>query len=269
MDPFGNVSLGGKQILAGSQCAYPASLKIPWSENSNEPPTINGWLEDSSYEATPIQGLDYFDALFDYFTVPNDPATYSNQILYFFPGLASSDAIAQPVLSWGNNGFYGGNYWSLAAWYYISGSSSYYYSPPFTVGVGDQISGIIKMTGVESCPWPLTGTCYEWSVIAYDTWMGEEGVENFVTPEQYTQAYPAVQEVYNLSECSELSGTPSDTFYYVQLDQAGPYWNSFNDVTDPAAWGSYAGSGLSPQCSYGIQNWVGGQGDESALIWAN
>ncbi|PUZ27227.1 hypothetical protein GA0116948_11738 [Chitinophaga costaii] len=55
------------------------------------------------------------------FIVPNNPTTYHNQLLYLFEGLqdgiTATSHIFQPVLQFGSNGRFGGNYWTIASWY--------------------------------------------------------------------------------------------------------------------------------------------------------
>jgi hypothetical protein len=67
---------------------------------------------------------------------------------YIFNGSQSSSMIYQPVLQWGNNGWFGGNYWCVASWYADSQGSAAFHSAPVTVNVGTELTGI--MTGSAS-----------------------------------------------------------------------------------------------------------------------
>ena len=78
--------------------------------------------------------------------VPPDPATH-NGLVYIFNGIQSSSMIYQPVLQWGNNGWFGGNYWCVASWYADSQGGAAFHSAPVTVNVGTELTGIMTLTG--------------------------------------------------------------------------------------------------------------------------
>jgi hypothetical protein len=47
--------------------------------------------------------------------VPPAPRTQSGQLIYLFNGIQNSTMIYQPVLQWGYNNAFGGNYWCVAS----------------------------------------------------------------------------------------------------------------------------------------------------------
>jgi hypothetical protein len=79
--------------------------------------------------------------------VPPAPATHSGQLIYLFNGIQNSSMIYQPVLQWGNNGSFGGNYWCVASWYADSQGGVAFHSTPVNVNAGDQLTGIMTLTG--------------------------------------------------------------------------------------------------------------------------
>jgi hypothetical protein len=79
-------------------------------------------------------------------TVPPDPAT-DNGLVYIFNGIQSASMIYQPVLQWGNNGAFGGNYWCVASWYADGQTGPAFHSAPVTVNVGTELTGVVTLTG--------------------------------------------------------------------------------------------------------------------------
>jgi hypothetical protein len=80
-------------------------------------------------------------------TVPPAPATDNGQLVYIFNGIQSASMIYQPVLQWGSNGEFGGSYWCVASWYADSQGGPAFHSTPVSVNTGDQLIGIMTLTG--------------------------------------------------------------------------------------------------------------------------
>ena len=78
-------------------------------------------------------------------TVPANPKTNHNQLLYLFSALtpASDDAILQPVLQYGTSGAGGGNYWATASWYLVGANT--YHSTLVPVQTGAALNGILTL----------------------------------------------------------------------------------------------------------------------------
>jgi hypothetical protein len=80
-----------------------------------------------------------YKAFTGYWNIPSSPSDPDQVLLYIFNGMqpsgASSLPLLQPVLQWGDNGAFGGWYWSMASWYiYLdsSGNTQYVHSTPVT-----------------------------------------------------------------------------------------------------------------------------------------
>ncbi len=76
-----------------------------------------------------------FRALVGYWNIPAAPQNTANVLLYIFNGMqptgASSLPLIQPVLQWGFNGAFGGQYWSVASWHvWGSDQDEFAYSTP-------------------------------------------------------------------------------------------------------------------------------------------
>jgi hypothetical protein len=93
-------------------------------------------------------------------TVPVTPATNNGQLIYIFNGLAQQAGgnIIQPVLQYGSNTKFGGNYWVISNWYaWEVGTTWYYaYTTPITVTQGTLLTGTINYTGT-------TGSSYNYT----------------------------------------------------------------------------------------------------------
>jgi len=61
---------------------------------------------------------DNLDLVDGFWTVPSNPSD-NGALIYLFNGIEPSNfsAILQPVLQYGSNGAFGGNYWVIASWY--------------------------------------------------------------------------------------------------------------------------------------------------------
>jgi hypothetical protein len=249
VDLEGNVMQNGKQVARFSPCTAKQTMVLPRiTKPGLQPPTINGWVEASWADATTISGLTYFNSLTASFTVPAAPSVAAGQLIYLFPSVeANGAAILQPVLQWGNNGSFGGNYWTLASWY-VSATSAVF-SSPVTVAAGDSITGFIRMIGSGSSTdsWVVTGT---------DTVSGVSSGTGFITPKTpFNSAQQGVLEVYNVSACSSFPAAGDIIFSDVTATQAGPAWNTYNAVTP--GWFSVVWGGT-PSCSFKVNDFGSG-----------
>jgi hypothetical protein len=239
----------GRQVARFTPCTVQQALVLPRiTKPGLQPPTTNGWVEASWANATTISGLTYFNSLTASFTVPSAPSTAAGQLIYLFPSVeANGAAILQPVLQWGNNGWFGGNYWTLASWY-VSATTAVF-STPVTVSAGDSITGFIRMTGSGSSTdsWVVSGT---------DTVSGVSSGTGFATPKTpFNSAQQGVLEVYNVSACTSYPAAGDIIFSNVTATQAGPAWNTYNAVAPgwfPAYWSA------SPSCSFQVSDFGSG-----------
>jgi hypothetical protein len=104
----------------------------------------SGWITNTGWTNTTGTPVSFFSTTW---VVPPAPSTQSGQLLYLFNGIQNSTMIYQPVLQWGNNGSFGGNYWCVASWYADGQGGPAFHSTPVNVNVGDTLVGIMTLTG--------------------------------------------------------------------------------------------------------------------------
>lgn len=209
------------------------------------------WQTFASWNNTSGQPITSFNTTWK---VPTAPSTNHDQVIYLFNGLAQPDQhdIMQPVLQWGNNHVFGGNYWLISNWYvWDTGAAytttispiapntsligmltytgqangSYNYTSSFS-GYGNSMS-IVK--GTQYHDFNLPGSNVAIPTVNLQTWAYEtmevyHWVNGVVTPE-VTQStdYPAdldvqmtnVQLYINHSPASGLSWTTTNGPYAV------------------------------------------------------
>ena len=127
----------------------------------NPPPNLRalrprgpaGWLETATF--TPSQPLGSMTVTFQ---VPEPPLIRDQSLVYLFPGAedASLTTILQPVLQWGYNNRFGGEYWSVACWHCDTYGRTHH-TPPLTVNPNDTIVGSIVSSNLTSdaCDWTV------------------------------------------------------------------------------------------------------------------
>jgi len=258
VDADGNVMQNGRQVARVLPCLNKQPLVMPrLTKPGLQAPTTNGWVEASWANATTISGLTYYNSLNATFTVPSAPSVAGGQLIYLFPSIeANGAAILQPVLQWGNNGWFGGNYWTLASWYVDS--STALFSTPVTVNAGDSITGVIRLTGTGSTKntWIVTGT---------DTTSGAStGTAFSTTTTPFNSAQQGVLEAYRVTSCSHYPAAGDIIFTNVTGTQAGPSWNNYNAVT-PSWFPAY--STVTPACDFQVSNFTSGGGTGTTLFF--
>jgi hypothetical protein len=112
--------------------------------NSSIPGLGSGWITYAQNDV-PVSGITGFTT--DWI-VPNNPPANNGQLLYIFNGLQdgfdATSHILQPVLQYGANGRFGGNYWSIDNWYVSCQTCPVFYGTPITVTPGTGLSGIMS-----------------------------------------------------------------------------------------------------------------------------
>ena len=259
----GDVNVNGVIVDHYVACTT-SSFKLQYGEQqsaSGSPPTASGgWYEYSSANATTIGGLTQFNNLTVYWDVPTAPAIYDSSFQYFFPSLQSGGGtcgpetgIIQPVLQWGNDGYFGGQNWEIASWAVWGCTSSctncsFGHSPPETVSPGDEIGGDISQTAGDPDSWKIEATDF---TSGADTWLTWTNIPN--SWPKFSSAQMAVLEAYYLSptSCDELSSQNSLLFRLEGLGEAGPSWINQNDELGLINFTFYSNpSSLSPKCSF-------------------
>jgi hypothetical protein len=79
--------------------------------------------------------------------IPPYPTTEDGELIYLFNGIQNATMIYQPVLQWGNNGAFGGNYWCVASWYADGQNGPAFYSQNTQVPVNGLLVGLMTQTG--------------------------------------------------------------------------------------------------------------------------
>jgi|GEM_PF-2526998 len=221
-------------------CAYKAILsnRAKLASTKITEPTVNGWVE-ASYQYAPSPGWFSYSSAGWY--VPWNPSS-SGALVYYFPGFentSGSMSIIQPVLQWGNNGAFGGNYWVIASWF-VDSNGTYYYSTPVATSAGQTIDGTMagsSCTAAGVCTWTIT------------TAIRDTGASTALTVRPgyvYNLAFPFALEAYNLTACSQYPANGAAAAYnYMYLGTSYTY--------DTATWSPWVIGGT-PSCHYSVTN---------------
>jgi hypothetical protein len=108
----------------------PGPLPPPPGKNPPPPPTGNGWIEAVQKDLSLPSG-DNIDWMYGTWTVPENPTT-GGAVIYLWNGVEPNpygNLVIQPVLQWGYNGAYGGEYWVIASWIWQSDGTMTYSTP--------------------------------------------------------------------------------------------------------------------------------------------
>jgi hypothetical protein len=236
-------------------CRYPIFDAL--GAGTFAPPTDSGWMEFA--EVLPTTGYNFHD-ITAVMKVPFAPATtYSTggKVFYEFPGLEpfNGQNILQPVLQYGNNGYFGGAYFTMAAWTCGTGTPwGCVYSTPDSVATGDSIVGSIDAQSTTG------GT--NWAIQMNDVTRSLTTGHTWKDTLMYGQAFGGVVEVYNLTTCDEFPERPyygggnAYPFLAIAIDQYyNPYGTTYAGSATGSAlstptWTTYVDSSASPSCNF-------------------
>lgn len=201
-----------------------------------ELPTINGWLEYVSTITSSSYG-----AIEAGWIVPPLPKTDNGQTLFFFPGLEDINdvqSIVQPVLQW-----YAPGPWAMASWNCCM-TGTVWESNPINVSPGDTVLGGI----IPTCQ-PGGNYCATWNVISEDKNTGQKTTlaKTPANGQIWNWAFGAVTEDYGVISCDDFPANNSVTFLTRLYDQNRKL------IGNPGWIGTPAGSGVQPQCDYGLK----------------
>jgi hypothetical protein len=214
--------------------------------SSSTVPTISGWLWDYNATATGMTN-NWFTEATGSWLVPQAPASYTSQTLFYFNGFepASGNAIIQPVLQYGGSAAGGGNYWSTAVWY-IDQFGNVYHSTLTSVSVGVTLTGYLTSSGCAS-----NGLC-NWTVQ-----MKHNGtVQNsmlWAATEKFDWFFPAVAEFYGFTSCNQNPNQASAMYFSYSVFGAGSSYNGRQAVYPSLS--AYLDYSATPWC-----NWRSGGG---------
>ncbi len=228
-------------------CAYPHYTPKGLLAGTNpvglvgRSPAINGWLE--YYGATTSTSYGELSATW---TVPPAPTTFESQTLFFFPGFqdtTDSLSIVQPVLQFGPSSAGGGAYWAISSWNCCM-TGTVWHSGLKKVSVGDTILGTITPT----CKQLGQDYCATWKIVTEDVTTAKKTILT-KTPADgqiWNWGFGAVAEVYGVKQCTDFPANQG-LLFTAQL-----YDENKNPISNPGWVASPAGSGVTPQCSYGL-----------------
>ena len=168
------------------------------SQNKKDPgPTGNGWVEASQWELS-LASTDNIDDLYGYWYVPGPPSE-GGALVFLFNGVEPTGGgwIMQPVLQYGSNGAFGGNYYVFASWLVgPEGTGIAFVSTPYVVSSGDYLLGITLQTGIS-------GNTLSYLINAHDTTTNESSVLNITSQGHWVWAFAGVLEAYYVTSCSQ------------------------------------------------------------------
>jgi len=178
-------------------------------------PVINGWLDYAGWY--PPSGENNLQRFTANYTVPGNPPTTGQQVLFYFIGMQNNDDpnavnILQPVLTWGNQGLTG---WNAASWACCPKNITFQ-SPTITgFKAGSEVGGIIERMSADT--WKITFSFGDMTSI----------LNAQVGDYQYNWA-DVTQEVYNVEKCDQFATGPI-TFSNLelwdnQMKQIVPSW---------------------------------------------
>ncbi len=225
----GDIKVDNRVIGHHPGCA-PQQTRMPVAA-----PSLTHWMAYTEANEQNKPGtLNIFNRLQADWTVPLAIQPNSGGVLYFFPSLSSFSEIVQPVLQWGNNGEYGGYYWSLVSWYW-SGSAPTH-STPISASPGDWIHGEIVMTDANT-----------YRITTKNMQTGQSTVLYHGVVDEMDVAEGGVLEVLAISNCTQYPSSP-EVFKNFGVWQAGATWSTFIPIV-PALVG-YTDGTHQPQCGF-------------------
>jgi hypothetical protein len=204
---------------------------------------------------------------------PMDTSGYNDgtRTYYIYPGMEPGNAthVVQTVVQYGNNGAFGGTFWTMAGWS-CPASGSCMHSTPVTIFDGEAIS--LNITGVSTVAGGCTfsgKTC--WNTTMTSVGRGVQTTGSFADTLVYRQMYGGVMEISGaaVTTCNQFpkrpgavadilfSGIqfalfPSPTSAYVPVPTPFPSYN-----TNPSWDLAHPGS-PSPSCSISVRTSAAG-----------
>lgn len=178
------------------------------------PNNHDGWFEFSEATAPSNSGQAWFREIRADWDVPPDPVEddFGSPVIFLFDSLQSNSWIIQPVLQWGDNGSFGGYYWTFASWF-VDSSGDAWYSPPMTTQANNTIFGDVWS---DTCS--TAGRC-NWHILAYDldnlSQSTEADVDRNFIRETFNRADQGVLEGYDLDLCVGYPYATAAGFYNV------------------------------------------------------
>jgi hypothetical protein len=200
------------QAVAGGAAAAPAPI----------PALGTGWITFVFWNNATGKPITSFTSSW---RVPPHPYTQNGQLIYIFNGIQSATMIYQPVLQWGNNGAFGGNYWCVASWYADGQGGAAFHSSPTTVNVNDLLIGIMSETGKSGSNFNYT--CFFQGI--------PNSVLNITNQPELTWAAETL-EAYNLTTCTDYPAAGRVKMSAIEIVATDGHpslnWTPQNAITD-------------------------------------
>lgn len=182
----------------------------------------SGWITYASWTNATGTSISQFSTQW---VVPQAPATQSGQLIYIFNGIQNSTMIYQPVLQWGDNNAFGGNYWCVASWYADGQGGQAFHSTPVNVNPGDTLVGIMMQTAQGP-----SGFSYNCQF---------QGIANSGLPiqnvEELTYCVETL-ECYSITQCSDYPNADKTAMSAINIETGATHptlgWTVTNAVTD-------------------------------------
>lgn len=220
--------------------AGPPKMTLGTPTNGNEivPGQNSGWITYAQNN-TPIPVSDFYVN----WHIPTLPTTNNGQTLYIFSGLKDGldpdSHILEPVLQYGDNGTFGGNYWTIDNWYASCSTCPVYYATPVSLDPGvppsylpqgyyyqTLLQGLIRQTA-------HTGSSYSyfsgfWGYSSYYLWV--DNIPQLTYPVAGMEAYGMTQYTdYPQDLVCRMEGVSITTENDVPFTLN---WTPYNIVTD-------------------------------------
>jgi hypothetical protein len=251
----------GNQMKYG-RCGKPSVPARSQKTNSGgEVPAVSGWIMYSSASAVPWNnGRNWYNGIQGTITVPIAPKS-NGAVMFLFNDLQNSTGrleILQPVVTWGNQGSYGGHFFTVANWWawYDSTIAAWQgvHSTAVQVASGTQVNTLI---GGGGC---TTGGVCSWLVLSNPGY-GLSVSTSGSNPERdaYGRAEQGVLEVYPensafpVTSCDQLTpiGTTFSNMNLYQPPATGDV-NTMVEMYNRVSWSSSVTPGVTPSCPVGI-----------------
>ncbi len=230
------VTVGGDIKLNHHVIGHRPRCTSPQTSTAVAPPTTNHeWVAYTQANQQDKPGtLNIFNRLQADWNVPLAIQPNAGGVLYFFPSFTSFSEIIQPVLQWGNNGEYGGYYWSLVSWYWSA--SAPLHSTPISASPGDPIHGEIVMTDAAT-----------YRITTKNMRTGQSTVLYHGVVDSMDTTQGGVLEVIAISTCTQYPSSPL-VFKNFGVWQAGTTWSSYIAIRPNLV--GFTDTWDTPQCGF-------------------
>ncbi len=209
------------------KCDVSEEIEQPASNNSIHWSFYSYTSADHDY--VPPGAILAYSHEFSNILVPNPPVSSSGQVVYVFAGTKSESMIAvmQTVLLWGNNGVFGGDYWTMVSLFESNGYI--YYGRKIVVPSNTWVSTYVMATQGDSRHWVVAGVHPSY---------GTSGI-NLITSYDFPQKYgmPLTLETYNVTSCSQIPVVIAFKDYYVYRPLES--YSNPDEVVNPEVFDNY------------------------------